>query len=192
MNTPTHLLVAAAALAKPDAPRRNAVALAMAIVPDLSIFVMYFLKRVIEGRPPMEIWRVIYWQEPWQTISAISNSIPLWAGVAMAGLAFRSTLLTVAGLAALSHVALDFPVHASDAHVHFWPLTDWRFHSPLSYWDTRHYGQWVSLAEFIFGAVLVVVLLRRFRSPGVRVVLGLALATYVLVPVYFMWSIGSA
>ncbi len=164
----------------------------MALVPDLSIFVMYFVTRVIEGRSPMEIWRVIYWQEPWQTISAISNSIPLWAGVAVLGLVLKSTLVTVAGLAALLHVGLDFPVHAGDAHVHFWPVTDWRFHSPLSYWDDRHFGQWVSLAEFAIGALLVLILMQRFPSRPVRAFLVLALSAYVLVPLYFAWSIGSA
>ena len=43
-------------------------------------------------------------------------------------------------IAALLHIALDFPLHADDAHRHFWPVSDWRFFSPVSYWDPAHNG----------------------------------------------------
>ncbi|MEO1264353.1 MAG: hypothetical protein AAFV26_01455, partial [Pseudomonadota bacterium] len=106
MNTPTHLLVAAAALAKRDAPVRNTAVVVAAVLPDLSIFVLYFWARIVEGLPSREIWRNVYWQEPWQTLSAISNSIPLWLLVCVAGLLLRRPVVAVVGGAALLHVLL--------------------------------------------------------------------------------------
>ena len=31
--------------------------------------------------------------------------------------------------------------------MHFWPITDWKFHSPVSYWDTGRGGDIVGLVE---------------------------------------------
>jgi hypothetical protein len=57
----------------------------------------------------------------------------------------------------ICHSLLDLPVHHDDAHRHFFPLSDYRFISPLSYWDPSHYGQFVALAE-----VLVILALTPF------------------------------
>jgi hypothetical protein len=48
----------------------------------------------------------------------------------------------------LLHSLGDLPLHHDDAHRHFFPFLDWRFSSPVSYWDPEHHGQWVSLIEF--------------------------------------------
>ena len=49
----------------------------------------------------------------------------------------------------ICHSLLDIPVHNDDAHRHFFPLTDYRFMSPLSYWDPNHYGRFVALFELL-------------------------------------------
>ena len=56
----------------------------------------------------------------------------------------------------LLHVLGDLPVHHDDAHRHFFPFSDWRFASPVSYWDPAHYGRWFSLFELalVLGASL--------------------------------------
>ncbi len=147
MNTPTHLLTAAALLARPERSARNWAILAGALLPDLSIFVLFGWAQ-LQGIAQADIWNKLYWQEPWQTLGAMSNSIPLWSLLLAAAIMARSALLAGLGAAGLIHIALDFPVHADDAHKHFWPLTDWRFHSPLSYWDTDHHSRPVMLVEF--------------------------------------------
>jgi len=133
--TQTHLVIAAALLAKPGAPARNRAAIVGALLPDLSIFVL-FGWAVATGIPQETLWRETYWTEPWQTLGAISNSAPLWGLIAVGLRALTGTWLTVTTvlpLAALTHIAGDFPLHNGDAHQHVWPVSDWRFHSPVSY-----------------------------------------------------------
>ncbi|MEO0617813.1 MAG: cobalamin biosynthesis protein CobQ [Pseudomonadota bacterium] len=190
MQTPTHLLVAATVLAQPDATRRNGALIAGALLPDLSIYVLFAWSKYA-GIAERQVWDVIYWQEPWQTLSAISNSVPLWGLILAIGmLVARSrravgTVIVVMAIAALLHLALDFPFHHDDAHKHFWPLTDWRFASPLSYWDPAHHGRSVALAEVALAVGCVVVLWRRIVSWPVRAILVGALMAYVAVPLYF-------
>lgn len=197
MNTPTHLLVAAAALAKapddPTKPRRGHYLLILlgGLVPDLAIFVMFAWERLIVGVGEKELWRDVYWQEPWQTLVAIGNSAPIYALLLLGALLFRLPLLIVFAAAALLHLMLDFPFHHDDAHSHFWPVTDWRFHSPLSYWDHSHFGDIVSLVELTFAVVLIVILWRRFPARSVQIALAVTLITYIAVPAYFTLMLGS-
>ena len=123
---------------------------------------------------------------------------PVYGGAATAGHAGGGWWSTVGelnwvallALAALVHLAGDLPLHADDAHRHFWPLTDWRFHSPVSYWDPAHYGGAFSIIEAVLGVALCVVLWRRFRAAWVRALLALAALTYVAVPLYFTLALG--
>ena len=85
MNTPTHVLVSAAVLAKPGEQHagRNWAVLIGAIIADLSIFVMYFWTRLLMGQPEDLIWREIYFTPFWQSIGMIANSFPLYASAAL-------------------------------------------------------------------------------------------------------------
>ncbi|MEL6474735.1 MAG: cobalamin biosynthesis protein CobQ [Pseudomonadota bacterium] len=167
MNSITHLVAAAALLARKDEPQRNLAVAAGAFLPDASIYVFFAWSRM-EGLSMRETWDVAYWSEPWQTLGAISNSVPLELVLLALGLWRGWPAVSAFAGAALIHAALDFPLHADDAHRHAWPLTDWRFHSPVSYWDNRHMG-W--LGASIEGATVlgsVALLLRRFRGPLLR------------------------
>ena len=183
------MLAAAAVLSKPDNRLRNTAVLFGALLPDLSIFVLFGWAR-LQGIPQWEIWRELYWQEPWQTMSAISNSFPIWFAVLAVAVALRSKIVMVLAGAVLIHLALDFPVHADDAHKHFWPLTDWRFHSPLSYWDTDHHSQYVMLGELGLCLISIAVLWRRFSGLVVRSALLTALISLALVPLFFWLTLG--
>ena len=80
------------------------------------------------------------------------------------------------------HVGLDFLTHHDDAHRHLLPFSDWRFASPVSYWDPAFYGTWFAAAE-----LLLVVAGNRWlgaqgRSPAVRrVATGLLVVTALFV-----------
>lgn len=185
MNTPTHVLVAAALLSRRPSPRENISILAGAIAPDLSIFILYVWARLVNGVSERTLWSETYWSEPWQTVSAISNSAPLYAALLAAGVVLKFRLLWLFAAAALLHIALDLPFHASDAHRHFWPFADFRFHSPLSYWDIDHYALFVAPLELAIGAAAIVVLWRRFASGWVRALLILSCVAYAAVPAYF-------
>ena len=185
MNTPTHVLLNAALLTKKDAPNKNLAVLAGAIAPDVSMFVLFFWAKIIAGIPERELWRDVYWQEPWQTLSAVSNSIPLFGALFALGLALKKPVVWLFALSALLHIALDFPFHSHDAHQHFWPLSTWRFHSPLSYWDPNSHARIVGIFEVALAVVCGIVLFRRFDALWVRIAVAIALLMYIAVPLYF-------
>ena len=189
MNTQTHLLLAAAVLGRRVGPRAQTAILAGALAPDLSIFALAGFA-VLTGMSGEAVWEGAYWSEPWQTLSAISNSFPLWGAALALSLSLRRRLPALFCAAALLHLAFDLPLHADDAHRHFWPLTDWRFHSPVSYWDPAHFGRIASVAEAIGGLSLVWILWRRHRARWVRIALSLAALAYAAVPVFWIVSLG--
>lgn len=194
MNTQTHLLVAAAIFAKPDQPKRNAALIIGALLPDAAIFAL-FGWAMLTGVPQEILWREIYFSEPMLTFTAIGNSAPLYASIALLGWFWARAqkgakiaalpALTVLGLAALTHLAGDFPVHVDDAHPHFWPLSDWRFRSPVSYWDNAHHGRAFGAFEAALGITLAAILFFRFQALWVRALLALCVIAYLAVPVFW-------
>ena len=85
---------------------------------------------------------------------------------------------------------MDFLVHHDDAYRHFWPLSDWKFMSPLSYWDPRYYGNWVSAVDTIIILGLLLWLSSRYTSTQARagiVLVGLLYITATILP-YFIFS----
>jgi len=73
------------------------------------------------------------------------------------------------------------PVHAEDAYRHFWPLTDWRFFSPLSYWDVNHHARWVGTVEVILAIGCIAWLWRKHPARWVRIALSLLALFYAAV-----------
>ena len=59
------------------------------------------------------------------------------------------------------HNVLDFPTHAEDARPPLWPLSKWRWKSPISYWDRKFYALPCLLVEHGAILTLVLVLLRQ-------------------------------
>lgn len=127
-----------------------------------------------------ETWNVRYWTEPWQTLGAISNSFVL-AGLLLTLAIWRKwTLVTAFAIAILLHLALDFPLHADDAHRHFWPVTDWRFFSQVSYWDPDANGLIGASIETIFCFATSAILWMRFSRLWVRTMLMVILAAQIV------------
>lgn len=160
-------------------------------IPDASIFLMVAYSRFAEVSGA-GLWRApngLYWQEPWQFFSAVSNSIPMWIVLSVLGLVLfiGTKALKTIGLsllifssAALVHVLIDLATHARDAHVHFWPLTDWRFHSPLSYYDPAFHGKVVGMFEAIMGLGIITYLVINYKNWPVRILSVLFAAPYFL------------
>ncbi len=194
MNTPTHLLISSALLARPGAEpgnkRRNVAVIAGALIPDAAIFVMFFWTRLVEGASELEVWSTLYWREPWQSLVAVGNSLPLYAALLGLAIASRRPAVMAFAVSALLHLAFDFPFHHGDAHPHLWPFSDWRFASPMSYWDPNHFGTVVSLAEAALAVFLIAVLWRRFSGRLIRAALLVAAASYIAVPAYFKLMLG--
>lgn len=175
MQTPTHTLLALAALSKRGNNARNWWVFAGSLIPDAFIYVCWIWLTFVRKEPQSHIWNEIYFDAPMQLTGAIFNSAPLYVGLAVLGVSLlrhrAGQWFLVFALAALIHIATDLPVHADDAHRHFWPLSDWRFYSPISYWDGAHHARWVSMVELIVALVAMAVLWRRFNVRWARVVL---------------------
>lgn len=204
MMTPTHLLIAGAALSRSGQSSElsaevsdrgsafwglNFAVIVGALLPDLSIYILFLWAKFIAGISSHELWTSVYWQEPWQTYSAITNSLPLYVGFFAVGWFMKVQWLQFLCGAALLHLAFDLPFHHADAHQHFWPFTEFRFHSPLSYWNREHYGDVVSFFECLLALLCIVVLWRRFDSALLKAGLIVGAASYGLVPLYFWWAL---
>ena len=164
MNTPAHLLIGVAALGRPDAKGTTLAAFAGALLPDLSLYLMVGWSIWGAGIPAETVFRELYYSDAWQAVFAVDNSFVLWgAALALALWWRRPAAIAFAG-AGLLHLALDFPLHTHDARMHFWPVSDWVFESPLSYWDSRaHAGMVAPVAWAMAAGAATVVILRDAR-----------------------------
>jgi hypothetical protein len=189
LQTPTHVLIAASAFARPGAAKINAAALAGGFAPDAFLFAVWGWSK-FAGVSEADLWGRLYWSGGVQLGQAVSNSFPLFAAILAAALVFRMRVAAVFAASALIHLVCDFLLHAKDAHQHFWPLSAWRFESPVSYWDPGHYGVYVGALEAALGLTLTAILFRRFRAKWIRAVLALAALTYLAVPAYFFMTLG--
>lgn len=169
MNTPAHLIFGAAAFGKPAHRWTIAAALAGGLMPDLSLYLLVGWHLLILGTAPQVVFGELYYSDAWQSVFAADNSLILW-GIVFALALWRGwrPLMAFTG-AALLHIALDFPLHAGDGRAHFWPLSDWIFDSPVSYWDRSHHAGWVGPIELALCALFVAILWRRIPSWSWRI-----------------------
>lgn len=164
MNTPAHLIMGAAAFGKPLETRVTLAALLGATIPDASLYALAGWELFVKGTPGDIVFGQLYFSDAWQQIFAVDNSFILW-GIALGfALWFRSTWAIALSGAALLHIGFDFPLHNEDARMHFWPLTDWKFYSPISYWDSESGAQVVGVLELTAVVLMTAYLLWRFKS----------------------------
>jgi hypothetical protein len=171
MNTPAHLIFGAAAFAKPGHPKVTFAALLGALLPDLSLYLLAGTSLFILGIPAQTVFGELYFSDSWQLIFSIDNSLVLWGLGLAAALWWRSPWAIALTGAALLHIAFDLPLHHDDGRAHFWPLSDWIFESPVSYWDRNHYGDIVAPIEVIACLILCAVLWLRFTTLWARLVI---------------------
>ena len=148
MNTPVHITLALASLGKKERPENNKWVFAGALVPDIAMFFLFFYEVVI-GTPQRVIWSEKYFSPLWQNTVDLFNSFPIFGALLAISIYKKWNAISVFSLAALLHLIFDFPLHNDDAHRHFYPFSEWRFESPISYWDPSHYGHIWSPLEFI-------------------------------------------
>jgi len=188
--TSSHILIGAAVTSRTRfKPWQLMLAWVGGFMPDSFIFVMVALSRMVNG-PGFDLWSYpngLYWQQPWQTFSSIANSFPLWTLVLLIGfLLFKySSRFKIVGLGILIfsvgyflHISVDFFTHADDAYPQFWPFTDWRFNSPISYWQPEYYGRIFGVVEAITGFSIMVYLVMKFKQWPIRIAAVLMVLPY--------------
>ncbi|SPJ27584.1 cobalamin biosynthesis protein CobQ [Falsiruegeria mediterranea] len=143
MNTPAHLLIGAAAFGVPGHGRIMGAALLGAVMPDVSLYVLAGVSLFVLGIPEDVVFGELYFSSAWQTVFAIDNSFLIWGVIMALALRLGWRPMTAFASAGLLHLGTDFVLHSGDGRAHFWPLNDWVFHSPVSYWDSSHHAHWI-------------------------------------------------
>jgi hypothetical protein len=148
MNTPAHAIINLLLFRKKDREIHTIPIVAGALLPDVPIFVFYGWARC-NGLDERSIWRQDYFDSGWQLVFDAFHSLPLLGLAWFMAWRARMNALAVFSASMFVHSLFDLPVHHDDAHRHFWPLSDVRFSSPVSYWDPAHFGQFVGLLELL-------------------------------------------
>ncbi|MEM9451791.1 MAG: hypothetical protein AAGA75_25135 [Cyanobacteria bacterium P01_E01_bin.6] len=155
-----------------------------AILPDIPIFVFYFVEKILRKTPERIIWSQVYFQENWQNFIDVFNSLPLMVLGLAISIWGKSTVVIALFISMMLHIAGDLPLHHDDAHRHFLPFSNWRFISPVSYWDPRHYGNIVVPLEILAVIVSCVVLFLSYDSLSARALIGTIGSSYLIYFIY--------
>lgn len=197
MNTQTHVIISAA-LFGGEVPKRAWVAALGGVLPDVPMLLIVLTLK-LSGVPASRIFDDMYWQNWWQITNGVAHNFWAWGGLLVLAIFMRErlaasasnidfwTLVFVFAASGLLHSAIDFICHREDAHMSLWPVTRWKFMSPVSYYDPTHFGRWFGLFEAAIGVLLSIVLLQRFNANLLRAVLAICIFLYVAVPAYFMF-----
>ncbi|MEM9637739.1 MAG: cobalamin biosynthesis protein CobQ [Pseudomonadota bacterium] len=161
MNTPAHLLIGAAVMGRKGSRSVVWAAIVGALLPDVSLYLLAGSALYVFGIAPRIVFDELYFSDSWQTIFAIDNSFLIW-GVLFALALWRGVPWAIALTGAgLLHLCLDFPLHHDDGRAHFWPVSDWVFESPVSYWDRRQGAMWLAPLEAAAASLAAIALWQR-------------------------------
>ncbi len=189
MDTTAHIVTNLLVQNRASRPQLFLLIVAGAIIPDLPIIIFYAWESWFAGSSELEIWTSRYYLPGWQNFIDLFNSIPLIAAGLLGSLYFRLQwpLVMLSGMAL--HVLFDLPLHNDDAHRHFFPFSDWRFISPISYWDPNHHGDIMRLAQIVLVTCGLIWLWIKNACHGIRagvLTLGFIYAGYRIF-VYLVW-----
>ena len=171
MNTQAHLIIGTAVFAKPDSWKINTAAIVGSLAPDISLYVLVIYYIFLQDVSPSIVFGQMYFSDQWQSIFAVDNSFFVWGIIIGIGFYLKNSIIKIFGLAGFLHLILDFPLHHDDGRAHFWPISDWIFSSPISYWDDGHYGNIIGPLEAILSIILCGILLMRFRTLRARIMI---------------------
>ena len=164
MDTGAHIICNLVVQSRSSESRIFAAVLIGAILPDLPIMLFYAWESLVINSAESEIWSELYFLSGWQNFFDTFNSLPLIAVLLALGIYFKKQLISVLALSMALHVLLDLPFHHDDAHRHFFPFSDWRFFSPVSYWDPKYHGDIMHIVQIVIVIIGLVVLW--LRHPG--------------------------
>lgn len=120
-----------------------------ALFPDIPTYLFFLVCGLILGYSGQEMWGDMYFNSGWAIPITLTHSFILWPSLIAAATYFGWKYVQWFSLSALFHALVDFCVHTDDAYRHFWPLSDWKFHSPISYYNSAEHGQYVGAFDSI-------------------------------------------
>jgi membrane-bound metal-dependent hydrolase YbcI (DUF457 family) len=177
MNTPSHFIMTAALdKALPRVPIVRGAVLIGSVAPDLPLWMLsiggLIYYQYILGWSSAETFRMmfdeLYFKHPvWIALhNTLHSPVVLLTGLAVVWRKRRNIGSWQRWwfwffLACLLHSIVDILTHADDGPLLLFPL-NWsiRFNSPVSYWDSRYYGDRFQQFEFILDAILLIYLLK--------------------------------
>ena len=194
MNTPAHAILNILLQGRQQSPGMLCAIAFGAVLPDLSMIMFYTWHKLIVGTPEMQIWHKYYPLPQWQAVFDGFHSIPL--SVSIAGIAWLANqrLLAAMCLSMTLHCLFDLPVHHDDGHRHFFPLSDWRYSSPVSYWHPDHHGRTFGIFESALVTSGGVYLFWHFKNKPSRWLICIIMAIYFafLLFAFITWVIPNA
>jgi len=126
------------------AGRRRAAAVLGAAAPDLPALALG-TALALRGYGHRGLIGRVYRREPWRSVHRGGHSVLAPVAIAAAGLRRPALRELAAGWGA--HLAVDLATHHDDAWPPLWPLSRWRWRSPVSYWQRDHHAQLWRTAE---------------------------------------------
>ncbi len=190
MDTGTHIVANLLVQSRRSKPRLFVAVALGAMIPDLPIIIFYAWESLIVGYSEHVIWTQRYFLPGWQNFIDVFNSLPLIAVLLLIAKAMRMKWLPVILIGMVLHILLDIPFHHDDAHRHFYPLSDWKFVSPISYWDPRYHGDTMAVIQIATVTVGLVWLWIRHTGTFEKLMIALMAIAYVvfIIFVQMVWA----
>jgi hypothetical protein len=182
MITPSHLIYSwAVAKYTEKTPHteatkhRTAAFVLGALLPDVPVFVFFLVCGLILGYSNELLWDDMYFNSGWSVLFTLSHSLIIWPILTLFATYKHWLFVRSVAISACFHIIIDFFVHTADAYMHFWPLSNWRFTSPISYWDPAAYGQYVGVFDSILIIGLLSWLFSRYETHRFQIFIGILL-----------------
>lgn len=191
MNTLGHAVLNLAVLDKKGRRWPKFPIIAGSILPDIPIFLFYFYQKFFAKVSEQIIWSDIYFRREWQNLFDTFHSIPFSLAGLLLAFRFKNRWLQAFFAGFCMHSVVDLPLHNDDAHAHFFPFTDYRFVSPVSYWDPNHFGWAITLSETLLVFGLSIFIWRKLEARWTKILLLTVNLLYILSGLmYFNYVIG--
>ena len=153
MHTPSHIIFNLGILWWKKKQKFHFPIFLGAVLPDVTMYLFVGYEKVL-GKPLEMIFDHDYFLPFWQNCFDLGHSFPLLAFWFWICYYLKKHWWKYLFASMFIHSLFDFPLHHDDAHRHFWPFSDYRFYSPISYWDPAHYGNIFSKLELV-GVLLI-------------------------------------
>jgi len=178
MNTQSHAIINLFLLRKifgekkHNIPYFHRLVVLGSILPDLPM-ALFFLIYTLLGVSQETIWEELYFTEIWQAFFNMFNSIPLFLGVVLIAIIIKNKSVFVFGIATLMHFLGDMFLHQEDGYAHFFPFSNYKYHSPVSYWNPEYFGGIFSVFEIFLILVLSIPLWKGLKNKWARTLIAL-------------------
>ncbi len=147
----------------------GAVGAALPDVPAFAAAAYYFDE--FDSMPREQLLNAIYFTGTFGvTGSALHSIVPVGSLLALYGVLGlgrfdRRRMLLWLLLGWAGHTVVDFLTHVDDLRPLFWPFLDWKWPSPVSYYNPRYYGrEFMLVLHASMLAVVVALFVRRLRE----------------------------